>query len=122
MTATTKQTQHAPPSPQEMLKMMYLRLAEIAFHGISAVKIKCHLTLYLTMFQKFYEFNESSIFYKTREYFPSMHVSVRMGRSVSSTMFSDTQVGAKFSSTNQYIYGLLIHKYSNYSCIRKNVD
>ena len=89
--------------PQEMLKMMYLRLAEIAFHGISAVKIKCHLTFYLTMFQKFYEFNRSSTFYKTREYFPSMRVSVRMGRSVSRTMFSDTQVGAKFSSTNQYI-------------------
>ena len=88
--------------------MMYLRLAEIAFHGISAVKIKCHLTIYLTMFQKFHEFNGSSIFYKTREYFPSMRLSVRMGRSVSSTMFSDTQVRAvkdtKFSSTYQYIW------------------
>ena len=26
--------------------IMYPRLAEIAFHGISAVKIKCHLTIY----------------------------------------------------------------------------
>ena len=69
----------------------------------------CHLTIYLTMFQKFYEFNGSSIFYKTREYFPSMRVTVRMGRSVSSTMFSDTQAqvravkDTKFSSTYQYI-------------------
>ena len=30
------------------------------------------------MFQKFYEFNVSSIFYKMRENFPSMRVSVRM--------------------------------------------
>ena len=30
------------------------------------------------MFQKFYEFNVSSIFYKMRENFPSMGVSVRM--------------------------------------------
>ena len=100
---------------------MYLRLAEIAFHGISAVKIKCHLTIYLTMFQKFYEFNGSGIFYKTRDYFPSMRLSVRMGRSVSNTMFSDTQVRAvkntKFSSTYQYIrlintqvWQLFLHK------------
>ena len=77
------------------------------------------------MFQKFYEFNGSSIFYKTCEYSPSMHVSVRMGRSVSSTMFSDTQVRTvKDTKSVQLIsiYGLLIHKYSNYSCIRKTVD
>ena len=30
------------------------------------------------MFQKFYEFNVSGIFYKMRENFPSMRVSVRM--------------------------------------------
>ena len=30
------------------------------------------------MFQKFYEFNRSSIFYKMRENFPSMRVSMRM--------------------------------------------
>ena len=30
------------------------------------------------MFQKFYEFNRSSIFYKMHEIFPSMSVSVRM--------------------------------------------
>ena len=30
------------------------------------------------MFQKFYEFNVSSMFYKMRENFPSMRVSVRM--------------------------------------------
>ena len=30
------------------------------------------------MFQKFYKFNVSSIFYKMRENFPSMRVSVRM--------------------------------------------
>ena len=30
------------------------------------------------MFQNFYEFNGSSIFYKMRENFPSMRVSVRM--------------------------------------------
>ena len=33
--------------PQNILKIMYPRLAKIAFHGISAVKIKCHLTVYL---------------------------------------------------------------------------
>ena len=33
--------------PQKILKIMYPRLAKIAFHGISAVKIKCHLTIYL---------------------------------------------------------------------------
>ena len=31
-----------------------------------------------TIFQKFYEFNGSGIFYKMRENFPSMRVSVRM--------------------------------------------
>ena len=35
---------HAPP--EKILKIMYPRLAKIAFHGISAVKIKCHLTIY----------------------------------------------------------------------------
>ena len=30
--------------PQKILKIMYPRLAKIAFCGISAVKIKCHLT------------------------------------------------------------------------------
>ena len=34
-------------APQKILKIMYPRLAKIAFHGISAVKIKCHLTIYL---------------------------------------------------------------------------
>ena len=35
--------------PQKSLKIMYPRLAKIAFHGITAVKIKikCHLTIYL---------------------------------------------------------------------------
>ena len=31
---------------EKTLKIMYPRLAKIAFHGISAVKIKCHLTIY----------------------------------------------------------------------------
>ena len=31
--------------PQKILKIMYPRLAKIAYHGISAVKIKCHLTI-----------------------------------------------------------------------------
>ena len=60
----------------KILKMMYLGLAEIAFHGISAVKIKCHLTIYLTMFQKFHEFNGSSIFYKNARVF-SFHACER---------------------------------------------
>ena len=33
-------------SPRKIIKLMYPRLAKIAFHGISAVKIKCHLTIY----------------------------------------------------------------------------
>ena len=33
-------------SPEKNLKIMYPRLAKVAFHGISAVKIKCHLTIY----------------------------------------------------------------------------
>ena len=32
--------------PRKILKIMYPNLAKIAFHGIVAVKIKCHLTIY----------------------------------------------------------------------------
>ena len=39
-------------SPRKILKIMYPRLAEIAFHGISAVKIKCDLTIYLNYVSK----------------------------------------------------------------------
>ena len=35
-----------------LLKIMYPSLAEIAFHGISAVEIKCHLTIYLNHVSK----------------------------------------------------------------------
>ena len=53
------------------LKIMFPRLAKIAFHGISAVKIKCHLTIYLKHLINL-------AFFKMRENFPSMRVSVRM--------------------------------------------
>ena len=32
---------------QKILKIMYPRLDKTAFHGVSAVEIKCHLTIYL---------------------------------------------------------------------------
>ena len=48
------------------------RLAKIAFHGISAVKIKCHLTIFLK------HLINLAFFYKMRENFPSIGVSVRM--------------------------------------------
>ena len=77
------------------------------------------------MFQKYYEFNRFSIFYKTREYVPSMRVRVRMGRSVSAQCFLILKLEqSKIQNSDQLItiYGLLIHKYGNYYCIRKNVD
>ena len=33
--------------PEKILNIMCLRLAKIAFYGISVVKIKCHLTMFL---------------------------------------------------------------------------
>ena len=38
---------HALPERQNILKIMHPRLAKFAFHDISAVKIKFHLTIYL---------------------------------------------------------------------------
>ena len=57
---------------REILKIMYPRLAKIAFHGKSTVEIKCHLTIYLK------HLINVAFFYKMRENFPSMCVSIGM--------------------------------------------